>query len=265
MMEATAAPATILDGSDPSGVRDARVVVQARDVAVAFGGHRVLDGLDFELLRGELVLLRGANGSGKTVLLNVLSGHLAADRGSIGLRLHDAWWQPSRVGPVALARRGLGRLWQDIRLFPTLSAIENVLAATAPLMGNDPGLALLAWPWRARQERVARTRALENLARVGMTDRADSSCDMLSVGQMKRVALARLLQMNATLLLLDEPLAGLDAAAAEAVARDIAALCHDQGLTALVVEHRPDAFQGAADRVWTLRDGHLDDGGASRG
>ena len=237
--------------------------VEVRDVLLAFGGQVVLDAVSFELRPGELVLLRGENGSGKTVLFNLLSGYLAPDRGEIRLKLGGAWVNPRVLGPERLARRGVGRLWQDIRLFPTMTVLDNVLAATPGLLGQNPALALLARPAATRQERRARERALENLATMGMAVRAHSSCDMLSVGQMKRVALARLLQMEASLLLLDEPLAGLDASAVQSLAVDLAQL-RELGKTVLVVEHRAGALTNLADRAWTLGSGRIHETKAGR-
>jgi len=230
-----------------------------RDVKIAFGGQTVLDGVTFDLRPGELALLGGENGSGKTVLLNVLSGHLAPDRGSVELQFGERRVDAVRSSPERLARLGLGRLWQDIRLFPSMTVLDNVLAGTAGMLGQNPILAVLALPAVLRQERMARKRAHQNLATVGMADRAQSSCDMLSVGQMKRVAVARLLQMEASLLLLDEPLAGLDADAAEAFSHDLGRLCSKHGKTILVVEHRHDAISRFADRVWKLNHGRLEE------
>ena len=229
----------------------------ASGVSLRFGGQQVLDRLDFTLGTGELVMLRGENGSGKTTLLNALSGYLRPDKGDIQLRLSDGWIDVTSIDPERLARQGVGRLWQDIRLFPTMTVLENVLAATPGLIGQNPLLAVVARPWVREQERIAHKQAMHNLSVVGMEHRADSSCNMLSVGQMKRVALARLLQMETKLILLDEPLAGLDSAAAEALVKDLAHLCTEHGKTILVVEHRYDRIEGIADRVCFLRKGKV--------
>jgi ABC-type branched-subunit amino acid transport system ATPase component len=235
-------------------LRAARVA--AHDVVVAFGGQAVLDGVGFALDAGEMVLLRGENGSGKTVLFNVLSGYLSPDRGEVTVEVNGRRVNPPGTSPERLARRGVGRLWQDIRLFSTMTVLDNVLASTSGLWGENPVMAVFARTAVVRQERQAHARALENLAAVGLVDRAHSSCDMLSVGQMKRVALARLLQMEASLLLLDEPMAGLDVAAASSLAADLSRL-RDTGKTILVAEHRAAALMEVADRVWHLGNGRL--------
>ena len=235
--------------------------VEVRDVALAFGGQAVLDGVTIDLRSGETVLLRGGNGSGKTALLNLLCGYLSPDAGSVRLELGGARIDPVRVAPERLARLGVGRLWQDIRLFPTMTVLDNVLAATPRLPGGWPLLAHYVRPVAVRDEQEAR--AVEHLRRVGMAARAHSSCDMLSVGQMKRVALARLLQMEARLLLLDEPFAGLDAAAIAALAEDLERVRDDGDRTVLVVEHRGDAL--AVDRTWTMRDGSIREDRGRRG
>jgi len=236
---------------------------EVRGVTASFGGQHILKDVTFDLRTGELVLLRGDNGTGKTSLLNILSGFLKPTSGSVKLRLKEKWVVPHNVGPVNLARHGVGRLWQDIRLFPTMTVLENVLAATPRMLGTNPLFALAAFPLTLRQERQARERAMNNLALVGMDGRASSSCDMLSGGQMKRVALARLLQMEATLLLLDEPLAGLDHDSTETLVSDLYRLRSEHHKTLLVVEHRHERLAAIADRALTLRGGIVEQIGAS--
>ena len=263
-MESVALSETIVDESVLHSTTVDRARAEVRAIDLAFGGHRVLAGVTFDLRPGELALLRGENGSGKTVLLNVLSGYIAPDRGSVRLRVGGTWIDATRASPEVLARRGVGRLWQDIRLFPSMTVLDNVLTGTARMLGAHPLFALVARPTVLRQERSARDRALENLALLGMADRSLSSCDMLSVGQMRRVAPARLLQMEASLLLLDEPFAGLDAVAVSSFALDLDRLRKEQGKTILVVEHRHDVVSHIADRVWTMIDGRIEESDASR-
>jgi len=232
-------------------------VVQAEGIHLAFGGQRVLDDVFFELPAGGAVLLRGDNGSGKTTLLNVLSGFIHPERGKVRMCLNGRSLNAPHTSPERLARAGLGRLWQDIRLFPTMTVMENVLAATAGMAGINPFFALAAWPLVRRQEKAAQDRALANLELVGMANRANSSGDKLSVGQMKRVAIARLLQAGAELLLLDEPLAGLDEGSAQGLIKLLNELNEQQGKALLVVEHQHERMAPVCNRTWYLANGKL--------
>jgi ABC-type branched-subunit amino acid transport system ATPase component len=258
-MEAVAGK--LIAPAEPQAATDAAPwAVRTEGLHLAFGGQRVLDGLGFVLRAGDAVLMRGENGSGKTTLLNVLTGLIRPDAGSVRMRLRGREIDATRTSPERLARGGLGRLWQDIRLFPTMSALENVLAASPGLLGSTAFAGIAAWPWLRRRERAARERALHNLALVGMADRAESSADMLSVGQMKRVALARLLQAEADLWLLDEPLAGLDGKSAEGLLGLLARLNKDQGRSLLVIEHQHERMAPICDRTCLLADGRLHEG-----
>ncbi|MCI0558169.1 MAG: ATP-binding cassette domain-containing protein [Nitrososphaera sp.] len=231
--------------------------VQAEHLSLAFGGQQILADVSFAIPRSKAVLLQGDNGSGKTTLLNVMSGFLRPDKGHLWLRLNGYHLDSVRASPEQLARTGLGRLWQDIRLFPTMTVLENVLAATPRLVGQNPALALAIWPVVIRQGREAKERAFYHLEMVGMVERASSSADKLSVGQMKRVALARLLQCNADLFLLDEPLAGLDVESAEKLIALLNDLSKNQAKTLLVVEHQHERMAPLCDEIWYLAGGKL--------
>lgn len=232
-------------------------VAQATGVCLSFGAHHILDNVSLSIKSGKAVLLRGDNGSGKTTMLNLINGFLRPDKGRIHLNLNGSSVDVASTSPERLARLGVGRLWQDIRLFPTMSVIENILAATPRLLGQNPFMAMAAWPISKRQERHARERARYHLSLVGMDDRANSSGDKLSLGQMKRVALARLLQSGATLFLLDEPLAGLDQEAAGSLIETLKLIRLKEGKTLLVVEHQHEKISGLCDEIWYLSGGKL--------
>jgi len=236
---------------------NSRIIARAECVHLAFEGHCILDDVSFDLLNGKAVFLRGDNGSGKTTLLNTVSGFLRPDKGQIHLNLNGRSFDAVRTQPERLARAGLGRLWQDIRLFPTMTVLENVLAASTGLIGLNPALALAAWPVSRHQERRAREKALANLELVGMADRAKSSGDKLSVGQMKRVAIARMLQSEAELMLLDEPLAGLDRDSVDGLVSLLNRLNQEQGKTLLIVEHQHEQMAPICHETWYLEDGRL--------
>lgn len=232
-------------------------ILHAEGVSLSFGGQRVLDRLGLCIRTGDVLLLRGENGSGKTTLLNVMSGFIRPEQGTIRMHLHGQDINAISASPERLARSGLGRLWQDIRLFATMPVLDNVLAASPELVGKTALECIATWPLLRRQERIARERALYNLHLVGMADRAASSGDMLSVGQMKRVALARLLQAEADLWLLDEPLAGLDTDSANDLLELLGRLNDDHRKTFLIVEHQHERMAPICDRTLFLSDGRL--------
>jgi len=238
-------------------------VAKAEGVGLSFGGQRILDQVSFSLLARSAILLRGDNGAGKTTLLNVLSGFVRPDFGRIHLWINGSNLDVTRCDPVEVARAGVGRLWQDIRLFPTMTVIENVLAATPGFVTQNSISALVAWSRVRRQEKDARQEAMENLRRVGMEDLASSSADKLSVGQMKRVAIARLLQSNAELWLLDEPLAGLDKGSADSFMVLLDEVRRLHGKTFVLIEHQHERIAPTCDETWYLADGVLRTGRSS--
>ena len=259
MFTTATAPSTRPDA--PRGAKSwpAPAAVAAAHLRLAFGGNVVLEDVTFALERGSFVLLRGGNGSGKTCLLNVLSGYEPDFDGSVVLNLPGGAFDPRHVSPGQLARAGVGRLWQDIRLFPGLSVLENVLTATPAMTRRHlPWAALPGALWGRPEEESARATALATLARFGMEHRGESRCDQLSVGQMKKAALARLLQLQPSLLLLDEPLAGLDERAARDLIADLVRLRDDGGLSILAIEHGENGLSDAADEIWVLRNGRME-------
>ena len=228
-----------------------------RNLKVSFGGRSILSGVTCDLHVGEIVHLVGENGAGKSLFLNALSGWVMPREGKVLLHLNGpSALDPSRISPDELARNGLGRLWQDVRIHGTLTVFENLMIATPELPSNNPFLALIPLARLKTKEKEARDRAMHNLERFGLHDRANCLGGALSVGEMKRVALARLLQMNSKLLLLDEPLAGLDAAGADALIKDFKVLT-GEGRSLLIVEHREELLSAIPGKVWLLQDGQI--------
>lgn len=248
------------------------VVLRMSGIRKHFGGNVVLDGVDAELPRGQVVLLRGENGSGKTTLLNILTGNLEPDAGRVEVHAKGAWTRfefPPRgwhrfvpglgFSPNRIAQAGVGRTWQDTRLFPRLDLQSNVAAAAPGQLGERLGGALFR-PWASRlseARNLHESRAL--LAELGIGDRAQSSGDRISLGQSKRVAIARAIHAGARVLFLDEPFAGLDAAGVDQAVEYLRHLARNHGITMVIVEHvfhiaRVLSF---ADTVWTLAGGRL--------
>lgn len=248
-----------------------KIVLLARGLHKAFGGHVVLNDISMDLGQGDVVLLRGENGSGKTTLLNILTGNLEPDRGEIHIQINGnnekfawprEWWREispfDHFTPERLAWKGIGRLWQDIRLFPTMTALENVAVATQNQMGENPALALLV-PKVKNEEKKNIEKSSEWLRGLGLGERLDSSCDKISLGQMKRVAIARAIQAGAKVLFLDEPLSGLDSNGISEVMEYLENLVKENSITLVIVEHVfniPTVLK-LADTVWTLANGKL--------
>jgi branched-chain amino acid transport system permease protein len=247
---------TLLQGAQVEA-HTAPVLLCAQGISIAFGGQQVLRGVDVELQGGQIALLRGPNGSGKTTLLNILSSFLRPDAGQATLSFNGSTVNILRQTPDRLARLGIVRLWQDIRLFQTMTVLENVLAASPHALGIHPFAALFVPGKVRRQELAFHEQAMQWLDLLGMADRAHSSGDMLSVGQSKRVAIARMLQTGAQVLLLDEPLAGLDHESADKLVNDLNRLADTTHKAMLVVEHNHDAIVPVCDIRLTLEEGRL--------
>lgn len=249
------------------------VLVRFEGLQKSFGGQTVLNGISGEIRQGEVILLRGENGSGKTTLLNILTGCLEPDRGIIEFSPHCAakeesfrfpryWYQElnpfQHFTPERVARLGVGRTWQDIRLFPSLDLADNI-AAAATDTDESPWAALLRPRHNHEVSRQNRLTASNNLAALGLTGRDESSADKISLGQSKRVAIARALHAKARILLLDEPLSGLDNDGVRDVISHLRKLAAERDLTLVIIEHvlNIPRLLDLVTAVWTLNHGEL--------
>jgi ABC-type branched-subunit amino acid transport system ATPase component len=248
------------------------VLLQIERLNKSFGGQPVLRNASVTLNRGEVVLLRGENGSGKTTLLNMLTGHLIPDRGSICLSTTETsvafhfpqpCWQALNpfdgFCPEGLARLGLSRTWQDPRLFPTETLQDNVAIAMPNQLGEQPQWAIFQPQKVQHQEHRNLQRARMRLAQLGLQGRETSSADRISLGQSKRVMMARTLQTGAQILFLDEPLAGLDRVGMDEIVLILRHLVQEENLTLVIVEHlfNIQRILELATTVWTLKDGEI--------
>ena len=200
------------------------------DLCVAFDGRAVLDQVSFDVATGEVVALLGPSGSGKTTLLRVIAGLQPADSGVVSIEGRD-------LAGVPAHRRSIGLVFQDEQLFPHLDVRGNVAFG-------------LRMAGRPRHEQAARVDEL--LALVGLPGFADRRVTSLSGGEAKRIALARSLAPSPAVLLLDEPLTGLDPELHDRLAADLAALLRRTGTTALMVTHDLDEAATIADRTIAL-------------
>jgi len=223
-------------------VDDAVVRLEGRGVRAYFGGVKAVDGVDFALHRGEILGLIGPNGAGKTTLLNVLSGFQKPTGGRVFVSGRDVTgWAPNR-----LARLGLGRTFQGMRLFGELTVFENV-----ELGGVGLGLS----------RRAARRRVWELLHRLNLFQSASVRADSLPYGDGRRVGIARALAMHPTFLLLDEPAAGLNEDETDEVMAVIFAIRDDFHCGVLVIEHDMRFIMRLCERIQVLDYGKTIAGG----
>jgi branched-chain amino acid transport system ATP-binding protein len=221
-------------------------LLAARAVSRRFGGLRAVDEVSLELQRGELHAVIGTNGAGKSTLINVLSGELAASGGRVELLGQDAtyWSQPRR------ARAGLGRSYQRSTLFPSFTVRENCrLAAQAQFPR--------AWDWLTPAARCRRSLAAAQAAidRVGLAEVAERTVTALSHGERRQLEIAVCLATQPSVLLLDEPLAGMGV---EESARMLELLLQlKEGHAILLVEHDMDAVFRVADRITVMVNGRV--------
>jgi branched-chain amino acid transport system ATP-binding protein len=244
----------------------------AQNISKSFGGHQVLMNATVDLRQGQVALLRGSNGSGKTTLLNILTGHLEADCGEIQYSIEGcerqiafplSWWQQIGIrrtfAPNEIARLKLGRTWQGIRLFPSLSLGDNIAVAAPTQLSESILNSFIRFRQSRRSENHNRNSAWQRLINLGLGDRIHSSADKISIGQMKRVAIARTLHMGAKVLFLDEPLFGLDAPGIRSLVGVLEQIASDLFITMVIIEHPFNIghILHLIDTVWTLDAGQL--------
>jgi branched-chain amino acid transport system permease protein len=237
---------------DAEAARDdvADEVVEIRDLQKSFGGLKAVNGATFTLERGKVTALIGPNGAGKTTIFNMMCGTIRADSGQVILRGEDVTGQPAHK----LARKGLARSFQDVRLCQRISALDNVAMAIPEQTGERVSMLLLRPLKSRRTERDVRTKALDCLALLGIAERAYTRVSDLSYGDQKLVAIARLLATECDVLLLDEPTSGVDPASVEKVIEGIGRL-RALGHTVCLVEHSVHFVQRLADRAVFLDQG----------
>ncbi len=227
-------------------------LLELERLTMRFGGVTALSGVDLTVYEGEILALIGPNGAGKTTVFNVVTGVFRPTAGRVtfngesivGLRRHE------------ITKAGIARTFQNIRLFPDMSALENVMVgADAHHRTSVPG-ALLRLSRHHREEAASRERALELLRFMGIERRADEAARNLSYGDQRRLEIARAMATRAMqtqpwLLLLDEPAAGFNPAEKRQLA-DLIGRIRDNGYTVLLIEHDMSLVMGISDRVAVL-------------
>src|SRR5262245_53874038 len=222
-------------------------LLAVRDVTMRFGGIVALDAVSFDMAAGHIVGLIGPNGAGKTTLFNCVSRLYTPSRGDV------LFAGVSIIGdtPHHVAALGIGRTFQNLALFPTMTVLQNVMVGAHAVTGSDFLSNALRLPWVTREERRMREAAMEVIAFLELDGVAGHLAAGLPFGTLKRVELARAMAGRPKLLLVDEPAGGLnheEVAALGAVLRAI----RDRGVTVLLVEHHMSLVMQVSDRVVVL-------------
>ncbi len=232
----------------------AKKLLELRGVSLAFGGLNVLTELDLHVDEGEVVSVIGPNGAGKTTLFNLITGIYEPDEGEI---LLDG---QSIVGllPNQISRRGVSRTFQTLRLFLNMSVKENVMAAAYGHTHAGVFRSMLRTPGMRREEREIEELAKERLAFFGerlMGYRWDQPAYSLSYANRRRLEIARATATKPSVLLLDEPAAGMNPVETHEMSELIGRLREEGGYTILVIEHDMHVVEGISDRVIALDHG----------
>jgi len=227
-------------------------LLSTTDLTIRFGGHVAVNAVTCQFEPGTLTAIVGPNGAGKTTYFNLISGQLLASSGTVTLDGTDLTSLPAS----ARTRAGLGRAFQLTNLFPNLTVLENVRLAVQASRDGKHRRGLNLWSiWSDHPLLVDRARQI--LSDVAMVDRAESVVASLSHGDQRKLEVAMLMALEASVLMFDEPTAGMSADEVPKVLDLIRKLREDKRNTILLVEHKMDVVRELADRIIVLHNGSL--------
>jgi branched-chain amino acid transport system ATP-binding protein len=227
-------------------------IYTATSITKAFGGLVAVDEVSFEIPQGGIVSIIGPNGAGKTTFFNILTGLYKPTSGLLNFDGKDV----TRKRPDQITHLGVARTFQNIRLFGTMSATENVMVGEHARMKAGLFGSILRPPWVLREEDAVRERAHELLEYVGIKrDLHDNISIELSYGDQRRIEVARALASNPKLLLLDEPTAGMNPNESATFTDFMQKVREEKGLTILLIEHDMKVVMGVSERITVLDHG----------
>jgi len=219
----------------------------------AFGGVKAVDGFSFDAKPGEIVGIIGPNGAGKTTVFNLVTGVYTADRGSVVLDgVSLCGWRQDQI-----AREGIGRTFQNIRLFKGLNVLENVMTASDPTTPYGFFSAVLSLPTKRRSDREEAEKAREYLNLVGLSGLEAARPEALPYGKQRKLELARALAIGPKVILLDEPAAGLNPSEVREFI-DLVQRLHERfNFTIVFIEHRMEVVMNLSHKLFVLSFGKL--------
>jgi branched-chain amino acid transport system ATP-binding protein len=241
----------------PAAAPDAEVIVDVEHVTLRFGGVVSLNDVSLQMRRGEILAVIGPNGAGKTSLFNALTGVYTPQEGRILISARPGAAPVSVIGLKThiVNHLGVARTFQNIRLFPALTAIENVKVAIETRQHSGPVSAMLGLPHQRREERDSTAQAYALLTDMGLRTRENNLAGSLSSGEPRRLEIARALGTNPGILLLDEPAAGTNPVEKRELAELISRINVERGVSVLLIEHDMKLVMSVAHRIVVLNFG----------
>jgi branched-chain amino acid transport system ATP-binding protein len=236
-----------VDVSDPVGARP-EVQLAVSSVSKHFGGVRAVEGVGLSVRRGELISIIGPNGAGKTSFLNMISGFYRPDTGSILFEGRDI----THERPAQIAAMGIARTFQNIALFSGMTVLDNIMLGRHVRMKAGVLSSFIYWGLAQKEEVANRARVEELIEFLELEDLRKQPTSGLAYGLRKRVELARALALDPKLLLLDEPMGGMNQEEKEDMARFILDVNQQWGTTIILIEHDMAVVMDISDRVAVL-------------
>lgn len=228
------------------------MVLQVQDLSISFGGHTVLNKVSIEVADGKTTALIGPNGAGKTTLFNAICGHVNAEGGDVCLGGRSILGKPAHE----ISRLGVVRTFQTPREFSELSVVENLLVSAQRQIGESPWNVWLRAGRVQEQERILLQKAWGIISFLGLDEVANDVSSALSGGQKKLLELGRALMTDPQIILLDEPVAGVNPTLSVQIANKLSELV-DQGMTLLVIEHNMEFVMQNSEIVYVLAYGQV--------
>lgn len=222
-------------------------LLEVEGICKSFGGLAAVSDMSFHVDEGQIVSIIGPNGAGKTTVFNLLTGFYTCDQGSIRLSGEEI----SNLPPYAYVTKGLSRTFQNLRVFPSMTALENVLIGCQSTIRYGWLDAVVRTRRLQEQERKAREASMNMLESIGLGQYAQEKCRNLPYGIQKKLEIARALVVSPKLLLLDEPAAGLNPQETEELASFIESL-PGRGFTVLLIEHDMSLVMRISDYIYVM-------------
>ncbi len=237
-----------MDAAHDDGIAKGDLLMEVKNVSLSFGGVKAITDISFDVRKGEIRAIIGPNGAGKTSMLNVINGFYTPQKGTIVFRGKER----RAMKPHHAVRQGIARTFQNVALFKGMSTLDNIMAGRSVLMNRGIGWQML-WRGPALAEEIAHRRKVEEIIDfLEIEHIRRTPVGKLPYGLQKRVELGRALAMEPSLLLLDEPMAGMNVEEKEDMSRFIIDVNQQRGTTIALIEHDMGVVMDLSDRVVVL-------------